>query len=78
MLGGEQIRRVVIAAVREAALDDPVDRAGDLIEQSIDVIVPRWRQRMKLNGAVMTGREHTVGYQRMGMGAALSRRARRE
>ena len=71
MLGGEQIRRVVIAAVREAALDEPVDRAGDLVEQSSDVIVPRWRQRMKLNGAVMTGREHTVGYQRMGMAVEI-------
>ena len=61
LLGGEQIRRIVVTAMCEAALDEAVDRASDLIEQPGNVVVPRRRQRMKLNGAVGAGREHTVG-----------------
>jgi hypothetical protein len=43
------------------ALDEAVDRAGDLIQQPGDLVAPRRRQRVKANGAVGASGEHTVG-----------------
>lgn len=59
LFSGQQIERLVIAALREVTLDEAMDRAGNLTEQPGDVVVPwRW-QRMKLHGTVGTGGEHT-------------------
>jgi hypothetical protein len=41
LLGGEQIERTVVTASCEVACDETVDRAGDLLEQLADIIVPR-------------------------------------
>jgi len=41
LLGGEQIQRIFVTAGCETALDETVDRAGDLLEQPGDVVVPR-------------------------------------
>ncbi len=41
LFGGEQIRRSVVAFEREAALNEAVDRTGDLLEQPDDIVVPR-------------------------------------
>ena len=59
LLGGEQVGRLVITETCEVATDDAMDRAGDLIEQPDDVVVPRWWQRMKPNGATTIRRSST-------------------
>jgi hypothetical protein len=33
LFGGQEIRRLVVAALREAALDEAMDRTGHLTEQ---------------------------------------------
>jgi hypothetical protein len=57
LLGGEQIERVVVTASGEVARDEMVDRAGDLIEQLGDIVVPRRGQRVEQHRAVGVGRE---------------------
>jgi hypothetical protein len=52
LFSGQQVERLVIAALREVTLDEAMDRAGNLTEQPGDVVVPWRRQRMKLHGAV--------------------------
>jgi hypothetical protein len=61
LFSGEEIERLVIAALREVTLDEAMDRAGNPTEQPGDVVVPRRRQRMKLHGAVGGGNEDAVG-----------------
>jgi hypothetical protein len=41
LASGQQIERLVIAALREVTLDEAMDRAGNLTEQPGDVVVPR-------------------------------------
>jgi hypothetical protein len=50
LFSGQQVERLVIAALHEVTLDEAMDRAGYLTEQPGDVVVPRRRQRMKLHG----------------------------
>jgi hypothetical protein len=76
LLGSEQIGRRSIAATGQVALDEAVDRAGDLIQQPGDIVVPRWRQRVKSNGAVGVSREHTVGEQGVSMAVEVEQRAK--
>jgi hypothetical protein len=61
LFGGQQVERLVIAALREVTLDEAMDRAGNLTEQPGDIVVPRRRQRMKLHGTVGAGGEDASG-----------------
>jgi hypothetical protein len=53
--------------LREAALDEAVNRTGHLTEHPGDVIVPRRRQRMKPHRAIGAGGEHAIGEQGVGV-----------
>lgn len=75
LFSGQQIERLVIAALREVTLDEAMDRAGSLTEQPGDVVVPRRRQRMKLHGAVGAGGEDAVGEHGVGVAVEVEQRA---
>lgn len=69
------IRWRLVALACEVALDEPVDRAGDLREQLDNVVVPRRRQRMERDGAVRAGCEDTLGEQGVGVAVEVEQRA---
>jgi len=71
---GQQIERLVIAALREVTLDEAMDRAGNLTEQPGDVAVPRRWKRMKLHGAVGTGGKDAVGEHGVGVAVEVEQR----
>ncbi len=71
LFSGQQVERLVIAALREVTLDEAMDRAGNLTEQPGDIVVPRRRQRMKLRA----GGEDAVGEHGVGVAVEVEQRA---
>lgn len=53
-----------------------MDRAGDLLEQLGDIVVPRRGQRVEQHRAVGVGREHTVGDQSVRMAIEVEHRSK--